>query len=278
VILTKTIMLNPGQNQAVSFQVTPQEAGTYSVVVDGLRGSFLAIEAAPPEPKGREFINISITYHCIAGFKPTQVKGKFALVSLSQTKPGLAGIEQDIVTRADGDYYFLEATNWYYDNDIYKVGMVGYRGSTPVLNKKASSILGQVYSYLIAVEPNGIRGQVWDEAGNLLVNGFIPCVADYLREITTFIEYWRYYSEVIPGAPIADQWVWLPGKFEQKSYHIIEELYDPNIGWKTARECLKENYEKHIWNSHPYALNILHIHHTLHGNYYYDECEVIDAI
>jgi len=41
---------------------------------------------------------------------------------------------------------------------------------------------------------------------------------------------------------------------------------------------LKENYEKDIWNSHPYALNILHIHHQVYGSYYYDECEVIDIV
>lgn len=44
--LTKEVTLNPGQSQPVSFQVTPQEVGTYSVNVDGLTGSFEAI--SPP--------------------------------------------------------------------------------------------------------------------------------------------------------------------------------------------------------------------------------------
>lgn len=46
--LSKEVTLNPGQNQPVSFQVTPQEVGAYSVSVDGLVGSFRATEAPPP--------------------------------------------------------------------------------------------------------------------------------------------------------------------------------------------------------------------------------------
>ncbi len=40
--LTKEVTLNPGESQAVSFQVTPQVAGVYSVNVDGLTGNFMA--------------------------------------------------------------------------------------------------------------------------------------------------------------------------------------------------------------------------------------------
>ncbi len=40
----KTVSLEPGQSEAVSFEVTPAEAKTFQVSVDGLTGSFVATE------------------------------------------------------------------------------------------------------------------------------------------------------------------------------------------------------------------------------------------
>ncbi|GAI72163.1 unnamed protein product, partial [marine sediment metagenome] len=42
----KTVSLEPGQSEAVSFEVTPAEAKTFHVSVDGLTGSFVATEEA----------------------------------------------------------------------------------------------------------------------------------------------------------------------------------------------------------------------------------------
>ena len=42
VMAEQTISLEPGESQVVSFQVTPEEAKTYQVAVDGLSGSFTA--------------------------------------------------------------------------------------------------------------------------------------------------------------------------------------------------------------------------------------------
>lgn len=236
----------------------------------------------PPLPGGREFISHSVTYHYVPGFKATQVKGKFATMSVTQTKKGLAGLEQDIVTRINGVSHYLEAIDWYYDKGVYKVGLVGYKGNILVLHKTTPSVPGQEYSYLISIEANGVRGQVWDKNGNLLVDGLIPGKADYLREITTFLEYWRYYSGGFPSPPTppADQFVWELGEFHYKGYHIIEGLYDPTVGWKTPYLCLRESYDWEWWNTHDYALNVLYIHH--HGiwehGYYYDECEINDVV
>lgn len=46
--LTKEVTLNPGESQAVSFQVTPQVARIYNVNVDGLAGTFSARSPIPP--------------------------------------------------------------------------------------------------------------------------------------------------------------------------------------------------------------------------------------
>ena len=46
-ILRQSVTLNPGQSKAVDFQFTPSRAKAYSVSVNGLAGSFNAIEAAP---------------------------------------------------------------------------------------------------------------------------------------------------------------------------------------------------------------------------------------
>ena len=51
----KSITLAPGKSQNVSFSVTKAEAGSYSVAVEGLSGSFTVVgaaeEEAPPEAK-----------------------------------------------------------------------------------------------------------------------------------------------------------------------------------------------------------------------------------
>ncbi|MBA7686808.1 hypothetical protein ES703_95267 [subsurface metagenome] len=44
----QTVTLNPGESKVVAFEVTPSEARTYQVSVNGLAGSFIATEA-PPE-------------------------------------------------------------------------------------------------------------------------------------------------------------------------------------------------------------------------------------
>ena len=41
------VTLNPGESRVVSFETTPSEARTYQVTVDGLTGSFKAIEVTP---------------------------------------------------------------------------------------------------------------------------------------------------------------------------------------------------------------------------------------
>lgn len=46
--MKKSISLNPDESKVVEFTYTPSEAKTYQVSVDGLIGSFVAIEAAPP--------------------------------------------------------------------------------------------------------------------------------------------------------------------------------------------------------------------------------------
>ena len=44
----QSVTLNPGESKVVSFEAIPQEARTYHVEVNGLAGSFVAVEA----PKG----------------------------------------------------------------------------------------------------------------------------------------------------------------------------------------------------------------------------------
>lgn len=59
--LTKPVTLSPGQSQQVSFQVTPQVAGVYSVSVDGLTGSFEATEVvglATIEGQVTDYVNL----------------------------------------------------------------------------------------------------------------------------------------------------------------------------------------------------------------------------
>ena len=43
---SKTVILDPGESQEVIFQITPSGPGTYHVQLDGLSGSFVAVELA----------------------------------------------------------------------------------------------------------------------------------------------------------------------------------------------------------------------------------------
>ncbi|GAJ08855.1 unnamed protein product, partial [marine sediment metagenome] len=43
----QSVVLQPGESKLVSFEATPTEARTYQVSVDGLTGSFAAIQPAP---------------------------------------------------------------------------------------------------------------------------------------------------------------------------------------------------------------------------------------
>ena len=69
----QTVTLQPGESKTVSFEVTPAVAKTYSVSVDGLSGSFRAVEApvadirvedlaiSPSEVYVNETVTISVT-------------------------------------------------------------------------------------------------------------------------------------------------------------------------------------------------------------------------
>ncbi len=45
----QTVSLQPGESKVVTFEATPHEARAYQVSVDGLSGSFVAVEPPPPE-------------------------------------------------------------------------------------------------------------------------------------------------------------------------------------------------------------------------------------
>jgi len=80
----QTVSLAPGESKAISFEVTPTEAKTYQVSVDGLSGSFVATTApvadirvenlaiSPAEVNVGEKVTISVTatnYGTAAGSK-----------------------------------------------------------------------------------------------------------------------------------------------------------------------------------------------------------------
>lgn len=50
------VTLQPGESKVISFEAIPHEAKTYQVSVDGLAGSFRAIEPAPPSGEILEII------------------------------------------------------------------------------------------------------------------------------------------------------------------------------------------------------------------------------
>ncbi|GAI65047.1 unnamed protein product, partial [marine sediment metagenome] len=63
----QTVELAPGESKVVSFEATPQEAKVYQVSVDGLSGSFKAVEAVP------ELITFSVEVYNI----PSHAAGSY---------------------------------------------------------------------------------------------------------------------------------------------------------------------------------------------------------
>lgn len=55
-ILRKTVSLNPGESKGVTFKFTPQQAKTYQVLLNGLSGSFVAVEL----PASPELLSLTI--------------------------------------------------------------------------------------------------------------------------------------------------------------------------------------------------------------------------
>jgi len=81
----QTVTLNPGESQVVAFEVTPAEAGSYSVSVDGLSGSFTVIGMA-------DLVVSSLV------IDPSQVYiGETVTISVTVTNVGTATGSREIV-------------------------------------------------------------------------------------------------------------------------------------------------------------------------------------
>lgn len=79
----ETVALEAGESVAVSFQVTPTVAKTYSVSVNGLYGSFNATTEVPPGVADIRVENLTIT--------PTEVMiGETVQISVTATNYGTA--------------------------------------------------------------------------------------------------------------------------------------------------------------------------------------------
>ncbi len=57
-----TVELAPGESRQVSFEVTPTVVKTYSVSVDGLRGSFTAFLPPPPPPPPPLLLHLPVVW------------------------------------------------------------------------------------------------------------------------------------------------------------------------------------------------------------------------
>lgn len=83
----KTVSLEPGQSAVVSFEVTPAEAKTFHVSVDGLTGSFVATEEAVADIRVENLI-----------IEPSEVNvGQKVTISVTATNYGATPGSRQIV-------------------------------------------------------------------------------------------------------------------------------------------------------------------------------------
>lgn len=216
----------------------------------------LSLDAqAAPAPV---FYSAGLTYQASGDLD--NICGRIATVIAESDKPGMAGIEQDIVIEIDEGKLTLEIINWYYGKHILKVGYVLYGDNGYITSRRVRAELRASYTYNVSLSPNGIsiliqktypkwKGQQQKEPTTVLSEVY-PCNPQRIIETSSWIEYWRYEQ---------------PGSFVYYGYVTID---DPQF---LSCYCDADFYYK----SPNRPFDFYFIHHNWDGNYF-DKGEVDD--
>ncbi len=261
--LIKTITLNLGQSQQVSFEVVPTEAGLYQVSVNGLPGSFRAT-AAPPEPEPPPPVDYSGKrewcayrfYHELPGREATtwvvtETTGRIGNLSVSLTKAGMAGVEATFKITTGGEtsseYITLEVLGWWQpltrqawfqpQPGRFFTGVMVYDYNKPPYywggaSKKIDIDAGEILRYNVHIVPGGVLTKIWNLAGELVVEYLYECDAKRIVTFQTELEYWRYYERVDGEIVIRE------GQFSFAGEVILERLYREGVGWLNPADVL----------------------------------------
>ncbi len=167
--------------------------------------------------------------YTIDDFKPTEIRGAIATDSAYRGKKGFAGVEQDIIIVTDTGDIVVEVCNWYQGGASPVVGIVIYDEQRQIaVRVHAVANYGEVYRYVVSINvPDAVHIVIWDEQWQVILEEVYSTRAYYIKETNSYLEYWQYD---------------LPGEFYYSGWQTVDSLYDPDIGWKTAAECLNKSY------------------------------------
>lgn len=229
-------------------------------LVDGEVAGIVAkhIIGAPNDFRADEFYAVGVWYnYIIPDFRPSELRGRITTVSVEASKAGMAGVEQDAIIRTSLGTICVEIISWYYGQSYYKVGVVIFdENGNLAFVKRVPSTLGEIYRYCISF---AVDAPVWvtirDEDNNIVLSESYTCSAQYIEHASSYVEYWRYI---------------VPGSFYYYGYEVIERLYDTNIGWRKAAQCLDKNY------NFDHSNGPVWFGHRVWDEYYYDKSEVDD--
>lgn len=195
-----------------------------------------------------------------ATFKPTEIRGIQAITHMNDVKVGMGGTELEVETKTlRARPLWPEATHWHktYQDEVGLVIYDDNLGGANVFAEYETVSLGPEYSYILSVSGGTIREVVRDSSGGVVLDLSYHSDAQYFSFLRIPLEYYWYPEE---------------GTFSFRAYHIIEGLYSPAMGWKSAKECLMLPTHLDIWDTTGY----LHSVHSIDGDSYRVDMEIID--
>ena len=211
----QTVVLDPGESQAVPFTFVPDVAKTYSVKVDGLAGSFVAKQPTPNIFCFHRFV------HELPGYQnttwiTTEVEGRIGNLTKLGAGNALAGVEATFHVKTTGvQPITIEVLGWWqYGQYVTGVCIYDYNKTPPYQYDRYAVInSGEVYRYAIHLQSSQIVTRIKNPANAVIFQDIYPCSPIQFLTFQTELEYWR--------AP--------PLSFDGLS--TIDAIYQDGVGW-----------------------------------------------
>jgi len=241
----QTVTLQPGESKVVSFEATPTVAKIYHVAVDGLTGSFEAVEAPPLEatisdlviePKevitGPVYSDIVWVYVTVTGsYKPMKVTLRCEIMNIDtgvtyasrSTSVSLGAYEQKQV----------QVCRWYIrEPGNYRVTVNGLSDTFIGRDWEGIDLLSLPKDELHEQLVNGYTASVWWELGDSYRRALAIRIIEWWSVPLGRIKYIGQGEEGCRGGVF--RWVGPPGDEPYSRYYMKRTLCEHNAYIRTA--------------------------------------------
>ena len=242
VICPLDYILNPGKQYTINLNIYPQDWLVPDYVI----------------PKFEPYSFLGLAYHYASqSFAPKSIRGRIGNLSVSKTKEGMAGIEQDIeIARISGTPVVIEICAWYYGGYWERDMEFGCAVTAPNYAKRVKISPSEWLFYEAVIQPSdgSVNIAIRNSSGVALIQQRFFIGAHHIYMPNTYIEYWRLM-------PVPE------GTFNFRGYEIIEDI----DGYKPT-ERLTANSPQDFWDTP----HIAHLSHYVEDSNYVNMGEVID--